>query len=209
MLPGPFADQAAWLWRYTTAMYPPLSLEMFHGLVVLVGNNPYYSAMAMRIPALLGVALIAYFLPRLAVRMGADPQMTAWFSTINPLIIIDFVGGAHNDALMMGLVVLALWLALSQRFWWAAVLVGVAACIKQPAILAFYPVAADRAPLAHLPMAGLLARPGTAVAVPRCLGGHLRRDLARDRPGVRLDRSGGRARPRRARWPPSPSWAPG
>ena len=141
VLPGPFADQAAWLWRYTTAMYPPLSLEMFGGLVALAGNNPYYSAMAMRIPALIGVGLIAYFLPRLAVRMGADPQMTAWFSTINPLIIIDLVGGAHNDALMMGLVVLALWLAFNQRFWWAAVLVGVAACIKQPAILAFYPVA--------------------------------------------------------------------
>ncbi len=141
VLPGPFADQAAWLWRYTTAMYPPLSLEMFHGLVILAGNNPYYSAMAMRIPALIGVGLIAYFLPRLATRMGADTQMTAWFSTINPLLIIDFVGGAHNDALMMGLVVLALWLAFNERFWWAAALVGVAACIKQPAILAFYPVA--------------------------------------------------------------------
>ncbi len=141
VLPGAFADQAAWLWRYTTAMYPPLSLEMFHGLVVLAGNNPYYSAMAMRIPALLGVALIAYFLPRLAIRMGADVQLTAWFSTVNPLLIIDFVGGAHNDALMMGLVVLALWLATERRFWWAAITVGVAACIKQPAILAFYPVA--------------------------------------------------------------------
>lgn len=141
VLPGPFADQAAWLWRYTTAMYPPLSLEMFHGLVILAGNNPYYSAIAMRIPALLGVGLIAYFLPRLAVRMRADPQMTAWFSTINPLVIIDLVGGAHNDALMMGLVVLALWLAFNDKFWWAAVTVGTAACIKQPAILVFYAVA--------------------------------------------------------------------
>lgn len=141
VLPGAFADQAAWLWRYTTAMYPPLSLEMFHGLVILAGNNPYYSAVAMRIPALLGVGLIAYFLPRIAARMGADVQMAAWFSVINPLIIIDFVGGAHNDALMMGLIVLALWLAFHNRFWWAAITVGVAACIKQPAILAFYPVA--------------------------------------------------------------------
>nr|WP_300146404.1 polyprenol phosphomannose-dependent alpha 1,6 mannosyltransferase MptB [Propionicimonas sp.] len=141
VLPGPFADQAAWLWRYTTAMYPPLSLEMFHGLVVLAGNNPYYSAVAMRIPALVGVGLIAYFLPRIAQRMGADVQMTAWFSVVNPLVIIDFVGGAHNDALMMGLVVLALWLAFEGKFWWAAVVVGIGACIKQPAILAFYPVA--------------------------------------------------------------------
>lgn len=141
VLPGVFADQAAWLWRYTTAMYPPLSLEMFHGLVVVSGNHPYWSAVAMRVPALVGVALIAWFLPRVATRMRADVQLTAWFSVINPLIIIDFVGGAHNDALMMGLVVLALWLALDGRFWWAAGVVGVAACIKQPAILAFYPVA--------------------------------------------------------------------
>lgn len=141
VLPGPFADQAAWLWRYTTAMYPPLSLEMFHGLVILAGNNPYYSALAMRIPALIGVGMITYYLPRIARRMGADVQMTAWFSAINPLVIIDLVGGAHNDALMMGLVVWALWLAFNDRFWPAAITVGVAACIKQPAILAFYPVA--------------------------------------------------------------------
>jgi alpha-1,6-mannosyltransferase len=141
VLPGPFADQAAWLWRYTTAMYPPLSLEMFHGLVILAGNNPYYSALAMRIPALIGVAMIAYYVPRIARRMGADVQMTAWFSTVNPLIIIDLVGGAHNDAIMMGLVVLALWLAMNGKVWPAAITVGVAACIKQPAILAFYPVA--------------------------------------------------------------------
>jgi hypothetical protein len=141
VLPGPFADQAVWLWRYTTAMYPPLSLEMFHGLVILAGNNPYYSALAMRIPALLGVGMIAYFLPRIARRMGTDVQLAAWFTTINPLIIIDLVGGAHNDALMMGLVVWALWLAFNDKVWPAAITVGVAACIKQPAILAFYPVA--------------------------------------------------------------------
>ena len=145
-LPGPFADQFSWVWRYNTAMYPPLSLEMFHGLVILAGNNPYLSALAMRIPAVIGVGLIVYFLPRIARQMGADIQLTAWFSAINPLVIIDLVGGAHNDALMLGLVVLALWLAFKNQFWWAAVLVGVAACVKQPAILAFYPIALIRHP---------------------------------------------------------------
>lgn len=163
VLPGAFADQTVWLWRYTTAMYPPLSLEMFHGLVALAGNDPYFSTLAMRLPALLGVGLITIYLPRIADKMGADPAMTAWFSAINPVLIIDLVGGAHNDALMMGLVVFALWLVVGRpgvsaaepelraelderagydwRFWLAGVVVGVAACIKQPAILAFYPVA--------------------------------------------------------------------
>ncbi len=141
VLPGPFADQFAWAWRYDTSMYPPLSLQIFHGVVALAQNNPYVSAVAMRIPALIGVALIVHLLPRVARRIGADPQLTAWFATTNPILIIDFVGGAHNDAMMMGVVVLALWLATRGRFLPAAIAVGVAASLKQPAILAFYPVA--------------------------------------------------------------------
>ena len=141
VLPGPFADQAAWVWRYDIAMYPPLSLRMFEGLVVVGGQNPYYATLAMRIPALIGVALIGYYLPRIARRLGVDVPFTAWFATVNPLLLIDFVGGMHNDALMIGLVITALWLALNGRFWVAAILVGVAASIKQPGLLAAFAVA--------------------------------------------------------------------
>lgn len=141
VLPGAFADQAAWAWRYTTAMYPPLSLQMFHGLVILAQNNPYVAALAMRLPALVGVALIVVYLPKLAERTGADPRSAAWFGVLNPILIIDFIGGAHNDALMVGLVVFALWLALERRFWLASLTVGLAASIKQPAILAAWAVA--------------------------------------------------------------------
>ena len=141
VLPGAFADQASWFWRYTPAPYGPLSLQLSHLIVVITGLDPYWSAVLMRVPALIGVALIVFLLPRIAHRVRADAQMTAWFSTINPLLAIDFVGGAHNDALMMGLVVLALWLTFQRRVWVAAVLVGVAAAVKQPAILAAYPIA--------------------------------------------------------------------
>jgi alpha-1,6-mannosyltransferase len=97
----------------------------------------------MRIPALIGVALIVYFLPRLAARLGTDVQLAAWFSTINPLLVIDLVGGMHNDGLMIGLIIVALYIAQvrPERFWLAAIVVGVAAAIKQPALLAAYPVA--------------------------------------------------------------------
>lgn len=141
VLPGPFADQVAWLWRYTPAPYGPLALQLSHGLVLLAGLNPYYSAVLMRLPALLGVVLIVTYLPRVARLAGVDPREVAWFSTINPLLLIDFVGGAHNDALMMGLVVLALHVALRGGFFPALVIVGVAGTIKQPAMLAAFPVA--------------------------------------------------------------------
>lgn len=143
-LPGAFADQVAWVWRFTPAPYGPLSLQLQHLLVDAMGHQPYLSALAMRIPALIGVALIVLLIPRMAAMLRLDPQYAAWFATLNPLLVIDFVGGAHNDSLMMGLVVLALWLTLRQQRWgWlaAAALVGVAAAIKQPALLATYAVA--------------------------------------------------------------------
>lgn len=140
-LPGPFADQVAWMWRYTSTPYGPLSLQISHGLVELAGLNPYYSAVLMRIPALLGVFLIVHFLPRIAVIMNVDPRSVAWFSTINPLLVIDFVGGAHNDALMVGFVVWSLYLAYRGRMLLALVAIGVGMSIKQPALLAVYPVA--------------------------------------------------------------------
>lgn len=75
VLPGAFADQVSWFWRYTPAPYGPLSLQLSHLITVLVaGLNPYYSALLMRIPALVGVALIVYFLPRIAHRMRADTE---------------------------------------------------------------------------------------------------------------------------------------
>ncbi|MDR0991162.1 MAG: polyprenol phosphomannose-dependent alpha 1,6 mannosyltransferase MptB [Propionibacteriaceae bacterium] len=146
-MPGSFADQVATVWRDTPAPYGPLSLQMSHALVDLSGFYATVSAELQRLPAVLGVALIVVFLPRLAQRVGADQSTVIWFACLNPLLVIDYVGGAHNDAAMMGLVVLALWVSacprtrlasLSLNGYWllGAMLIGVAAAIKQPAFLA-------------------------------------------------------------------------
>lgn len=180
VLPGAFADQVSWVWRNTPSPYGPLSMQISNLLLHVFGFDPYLSAVAQRIPAVIGVVLIAVFLPRIAVRIGIDPAFTAWFGTLNPLLIIDFVGGAHNDSLMMGLVVLAIWVATTPvpggpvtaggrwwagGWWWlpAAAVVGVAASIKQPALLAAYVV-----PMIPRRWANLSVRE-TAVTVTRVL----------------------------------------
>ena len=137
ILPGYYADQVAWVWRETTAPYGPLSLWMSHGLVILAGFEPFASAVLMRLPALVGVLLIGSLVPRIARRVGVDPAAASWFAVLNPILIIDFVGGAHNDALMVGLMLLGIWVTMRYRHWWAgALIVGAAAAIKQPAFLA-------------------------------------------------------------------------
>ncbi len=154
VLPGAFADQVSWVWRDTPAPYGPLSLQLQHLIVDLTGFRPYTSAVAMRVLALIGVGIIGLLIPRIARQRGADPALAAWFGTLNPVLVIDFIGGAHNDSLMMGLVVAAIWVsglparrgtppegqAPAGSYWWllGAVLIGVGATIKQPAIMAAY-----------------------------------------------------------------------
>lgn len=135
-LPGYYADQVAWVWRNTTAPYGPLSLWMSHGIVVLSGFDPYLSAVLMRVPAFVGVLLIGSLVPRIAQRVGVDPAAASWFAVLNPILVIDFIGGAHNDSQMTGLMLLGIWVAMRHRNWvLGAVIVGVAAAIKQPAFL--------------------------------------------------------------------------
>jgi alpha-1,6-mannosyltransferase len=145
-VPDAFADQVDPMWLHTPAPYGPLTLQIQHLVVDLSGGSPYLSAVAMRVPAMLGVALIAVLLPRLASRIGLDPARAAWLGVLNPLVLIHFVAGSHNDALMVGTVVLALWLATHRQTALSVVAVALAAAIKQPAALALPVVAVLSAP---------------------------------------------------------------
>lgn len=148
-LPGDFADAVSRVWLHTPAPYGPLSIRIQQLLVLVCGSDPYASAVAMRIPCVIGVVLIALCLPRLVRHFGADEATTHWFVLLNPLLVIHFVGGSHNDALMVGLAVFALWLATHQRFWFAAVAAATAATIKQPGALVVAAVAVMAVPVAH------------------------------------------------------------
>jgi alpha-1,6-mannosyltransferase len=103
----------------------------------------------MRLPALLGVALIAFLLPKIASRFGYDIGMTTWFVVLNPLVVMHLVGGAHNDALMLGLMVLGIYLAVEKRPWLAAIAIAVAGAIKAPGLVAILIVAALEARRRH------------------------------------------------------------
>lgn len=140
-LPGYVADQVSWVWRETPAPYGPLSLRISQGLATIAGFDPLKAALLHRIPAIVGVALIGFAVPRIAGILRMNRAFASWFVLLNPLLLIDFVGGAHNDALMTGCMVFGIWLTLRFRDRWFAILVGavavgVGASIKQPAALA-------------------------------------------------------------------------
>lgn len=135
--PSPFAESVYPTWRPTTAVYPPLALQLQHLIVTLTGAHPYWTPVGMRLLALAGVGLMVAMTPLLARQVGTPIPTAMWLIAVNPLLLIQFVGGAHNDALMVGLIMLALWLArLKWGLFTSCAVIGIATAVKQPAVLA-------------------------------------------------------------------------
>lgn len=159
-LGSPFSGLVDAWWRGQTTVYPPLALEIQSWVVRLTGESAVWSVVAMRVPALLGLVLIGLCLPRLAERAGGDADTAAWLVLLNPLVLIHVVGGAHNDALAVGLAAAAVWLASQGRRGWlvGAVVLGLAVGVKQPLALAGLAIAATSRAGTRRPWPQLLVR---------------------------------------------------
>ena len=123
-------------WRRVTAPYGPLFLSAVSVIVSITGTNLVLGALLVRAIEILGLVLLAVYLPRLARVGGADPARAVWLVLLSPLVLLQLVAAAHNDLLMIGLIVAGVTLALEGR-----PLLGVAVCalattIKVPAIAA-------------------------------------------------------------------------
>ncbi len=138
---GPYAPHVDPLWAGSGVAYPPLALLTDALVVRLAGFAVYGGIIAMRLPVLLALAVIAWVLPRLARDLGLDADRALWWGLLNPLVVVHFVGGAHNDALMVAGGLLAIWVAVRGPHWsWGLlagpVVLGVAMAFKPQAGLA-------------------------------------------------------------------------
>ncbi|WP_416984831.1 polyprenol phosphomannose-dependent alpha 1,6 mannosyltransferase MptB [Streptomyces sp. T028] len=173
-LGGPLAAEVAPLWRHTGAPYGPVFMAVASALYGLTRGELPAGLLGMRLVALCGVALMAAALPRLARHSGADPAAALWLGVLNPLVLLHLVAGAHNDAIMLGLLGIGLVAALARRPLPAAVLVTLAALVKAPAILGLAAVVllavrAGRHPVRAV-LTTLAASAATTVAVTALAG---------------------------------------
>lgn len=136
VIPGWFADGVDPMWGEAPTPYGPLFLLIERGVANFALAQPALAALVFRVVALVGVALLAVYVPRLAFLHGIDGATALWVGVLNPLVIMHFVAGAHNDALMAGLAVMGLALAAEGKGVLGSAAVALAASVKPIALLA-------------------------------------------------------------------------
>ncbi|MEV4491833.1 polyprenol phosphomannose-dependent alpha 1,6 mannosyltransferase MptB [Micromonospora coxensis] len=103
----PWVDSVAPIWRDTPAPYGPLFL-LLAALAATLGGGLLGTLALLRALALAGVLLAACCLPGLARACGVPVRRAAWLGLASPLVGVHLVAGAHNDAVMVGLLLLGL-----------------------------------------------------------------------------------------------------
>ncbi|WP_327365189.1 polyprenol phosphomannose-dependent alpha 1,6 mannosyltransferase MptB [Streptomyces sp. NBC_01217] len=169
-LGGPLAAEVPPIWQHTPTPYGPVFLAVARAAVPL-------GIVGMRLVALSGVALMIVFLLVLAGRCGTDRSAALWLGALNPLLLLHLVAGAHNDAVMLGLLGAGLVAASGRWPVSAAVLVTLAALVKVPAVLGLFAVASiwsyrlrGRARLVRTGLATLAVAVATTVAATAATG---------------------------------------
>jgi hypothetical protein len=143
VIDGWFEDGVDPMWAETPTPYGPVWLLFARGVANFSPEQPALAALAFRLAALAGLALLVIYLPRLAFIHGINPAPAMWLGVMNPLVVMHVVSGAHNDALMIGLIVMGFALACQRHPALGVTAIAAAAAVKPIGLLA-------------LPFAGLL-----------------------------------------------------
>ena len=175
-LPCSWLDSVPPIWRDGASPYGPVFSLISAGSVALSGGHLVVAVGVLRVVALVGVVLGTWYGRRLARVCGVSEPRAAWLGLASPLVAVHAVAGAHNDALVTGLVIAAFAAAIGREgggapMWrrglYAGVALGLATGVKATALVAL-PFVALALVATHTPRRDpvpprLLARAGFTV----------------------------------------------
>jgi hypothetical protein len=128
-------------WAVRPPLYGPGALDLSAAFVRLSGGRPWVAAECWRVTAIVGLVLGAWGVHRIVSLRGGNATAAMLAAVANPAVLVLLVGGDHNDALMLGLAVAGLALALSGARGSGVVLGALAVAVKPNALLAVAAVA--------------------------------------------------------------------
>ena len=161
----PFNTLADSTWSGSESPYGPTFLAVDGVLDQASGHVFLADLVLLRLLELGGIALMMAATPTLARAVKRDPAHAILLGAGCPLVLLSLVGGAHNDALMLGLLMAGLAVAIRVGTVPGIILCALAAGVKSPAALGVVflgwvwagPAAPWRRRLGHTAGAGLIA----------------------------------------------------
>jgi hypothetical protein len=135
VVPGWFQSGVDPLWGDAPTPYGPVFLLIEKAVAALSQDSALLASYLFRLTSVVGVIFICMCIPYLARAHGVNPVSAAWIGVMNPLVLMHFVAGSHNDALMVGLICIAMTIALRGHFIAGVVVATLALGIKPVAIV--------------------------------------------------------------------------
>ena len=109
-------------WVNTTSVYPAGSLLIFAAVFWASGGLPWLGILLFRLLHLACLLVVAWAVKRVAPRVGVPVSTALWAGIATPLLILQWIGGLHNDAVLVALIALAVLVAT--RGGWSGLLLG-------------------------------------------------------------------------------------
>lgn len=134
---GEFLRAADPVWRRAPAPYGPVAIATSEAVVSATGHDAATAVWGFRLVVLVGIGLAAVGIPVIARSYGTDPALALALGLVSPLVLLHLIGGIHNDALMLGLLVCGVAAARRDKRVLAILLVALAAAVKLPAACGF------------------------------------------------------------------------
>lgn len=132
---GRFWRAADDVWHYNPSPYGPVWNKLAAGVVQITGHDPALAVWGFRLVVVLAVVLSAWAVVRLARQLGVNPAVALVLAIGNPVVLLHLVGGIHNDAVMMALLLTGLTFLRDRRRALAFVACCAAVAIKLPAVV--------------------------------------------------------------------------
>ncbi len=125
------------LYRETPVLYGPAFVSLSSVGAAITGSSPESAVVFYRLLAVASLIAAAFGIFDTAKSLRIDPVDALILGVANPLVLLHLVSGAHNDAIMLGFLLVGIAAGLRmKRPHLAVVLCAIAAAIKLPAMLA-------------------------------------------------------------------------
>lgn len=106
------ARSVPFIWAHSPSPYGPVALMLAATISQVTGNSIMWGVLAHRLLSVLGLVCAAWAVVKLAGRCHVSKQAAMWLGILNPLCMLHLIGGIHNEAIMLGLMLAGIEIAL-------------------------------------------------------------------------------------------------